>query len=276
MQNKNRKEFFIFGVSFCLSLFLIFPQQLTAAALTSEKIINQINLVRQENNLASLSAHNLLTKVAQSKVQDMIANNYFAHSSPSGKTAWDFIISGGYDFRFAGENLAMDYTNEKDLVQAWMQSNTHRKNILNANFQDTGVAVATGNQHILIVQIFGTSQFSKKTKSDVIDNAKKSSDKTDVKQSQINQDIQPTIRENEMIHSIITDYRTPEKSALALEKIVVEKLLYSPYNINNVLGSSVQIENSKSSQVYEPNNRVINPFLLLNSQKAFPAIEVKK
>ncbi|GEM_PF-4169878 len=167
MQSKNRKIIFLFGVSFGLSLFLIFPLQLTAASPTSEKIISRINSIRSQYNLLPLTENYLLRQAANDKLQDMIANNYFAHQSASGKMAWDFMMQSGYDFRYAGENLAMDYTNESDLVRAWMQSNAHRKNILNANFQDTGLALGTNGHHILIVQFFGATLATSTTPSEV-------------------------------------------------------------------------------------------------------------
>jgi hypothetical protein len=163
MQNKNRKKFFIFGVSFCLGLFFVLPHSLTAASLAPEKIISRINLVRSENKLPSLSENNLLAEAAANKLQDMISNDYFAHQNPQGKMAWDFMVASGYIFQYAGENLAMDYLNEKELVQAWMESNTHRKNILNEDFQDTGVAVAQTNFHFYIVEFFGATDTNRES-----------------------------------------------------------------------------------------------------------------
>src|SRR3989344_3751871 len=128
MQNKKRQIFFIFGVSLCLGLFFVLPRSLAAASLAPEKIISRINFVRSENNLSSLSENNLLTEAAADKLQDMISGDYFAHQNPQGKMAWDFMVENGYNFQYAGENLAMDYLNEKELVQAWMESDMHRKN----------------------------------------------------------------------------------------------------------------------------------------------------
>jgi hypothetical protein len=90
----------------------------------------------------------------------MIKENYFAHNSPSGKTPWFWMEKNNYDYRYAGENLAMDFHTALDQQLAWMKSPTHRKNILNQEFKEIGVAVKQGliQGHLatITVQEFGT------------------------------------------------------------------------------------------------------------------------
>ncbi len=90
----------------------------------------------------------------------MFADNRWAHIAPDGTTPWVFIKNSGYDYLYAGENLARGFTNASDAVNAWMASPTHRENLLSSNYSDVGFAVRsgtlTGSDTILIVQMFGT------------------------------------------------------------------------------------------------------------------------
>ena len=93
------------------------------------------------------------------KAEDMLAHDYFAHTSPQGTTPWSWFDKSGYDYKYAGENLAMGFVSLPDQQQAWMNSTEHRKNILNPNFQDIGVAVVQGRidgaETTLTVEEFG-------------------------------------------------------------------------------------------------------------------------
>ncbi|MBQ6437976.1 hypothetical protein IJJ12_01170, partial [bacterium] len=77
---------------------------------------------------------------------------------------WDFIAAAGYQYQAAGENLARDYTDEHELVAAWLASPSHRANILNTQFADTGVAILdgqiSGQNVLLVVNMFGAPQMA--------------------------------------------------------------------------------------------------------------------
>ncbi len=100
-----------------------------------------------------------LIEAAQQKAADMFAHNYWAHFSPAGRSPWSFITSVGYQYIFAGENLARDFGREEDILKAWMASPTHRDNILNPKYQEVGLAVVDGSlknsETTLVVQLFG-------------------------------------------------------------------------------------------------------------------------
>ena len=89
----------------------------------------------------------------------MFEKDYWAHNSPDGTTPWFFIKQAGYDYVFAGENLARGFVNSEDAVNAWMASTDHRDNLLSSNFKDVGFAVKSGTLNgedtFLIVQEFG-------------------------------------------------------------------------------------------------------------------------
>jgi hypothetical protein len=102
------------------------------------------NAARVANNLPPLQVNPVLTRAAQEKVDDMVANNYFAHTSPQGVTPWYWFENVGYDFTYAGENLAVDFSDSQDVTDAWLNSPEHRTNIMNVNFTQFGIAIATG------------------------------------------------------------------------------------------------------------------------------------
>ncbi len=135
------------------------PRILGTASFSSQQIIDLTNQKRTQNGLGPLTFNGLLAAAAEAKARDMIAFDYWAHNSPSGKTPWSFISAVGYRYVFAGENLARDFTDPGAVVDAWMNSPSHRENLLDKNFKEIGVAVEsgklTGRDGILVVQMFG-------------------------------------------------------------------------------------------------------------------------
>lgn len=128
--------------------------------ITPSSVIKLTNQARKDANVAILNENPKLKVAAENKAKDMLRMDYFAHISPEGKTPWDFIVEQGYDYRFAGENLAIDYSDVREQHEAWMESFLHRKNILNPEYEEIGVAVVSGKiegkKTILTVQEFGT------------------------------------------------------------------------------------------------------------------------
>jgi uncharacterized protein YkwD len=115
------------------------------AFLTKEGVIARTNAERAKLGLPALKESINLDASAEAKVLDMFKNQYFAHQSPGGLGVGDLAENAGYDFLIIGENLALgNFENDQALVQAWMDSPGHRANILNANYQEIGVAVQKG------------------------------------------------------------------------------------------------------------------------------------
>jgi hypothetical protein len=131
-----------------------------ASDITPEKIVEYTNQERAKLGLPLLKINQSLSQGAQLKAGDMFAFDYWAHESPSGREPWEFFREVDYDYRVAGENLARDFMNADDVVQAWMESPTHRDNIVNAKYKEIGVAVVNGTlegiKTTLVVQFFGT------------------------------------------------------------------------------------------------------------------------
>ncbi len=131
-----------------------------ATDISAQRLLELTNQKRLENGIPPLSLNQELSQAATGKANDMFSNNYWAHISPSGKTPWDFIISAGYQYVYAGENLAKDFQDAQGVVNAWMDSPSHRDNLLQEKYKDVGFAVVNGKldgeETTLVVQLFGT------------------------------------------------------------------------------------------------------------------------
>lgn len=153
--------FFIFSSFFFPSSFNPIGSKLRAYAdISVSELLNFTNQKRQENGLPTLSNNSQLSVAAGKKADDMFAKNYWAHNSPDGLTPWVFIKQSGYDYVYAGENLAKGFSSASDVVNAWMASPDHRQNLLSNNFKDVGFAIKSGNlngeETFLVVQEFGS------------------------------------------------------------------------------------------------------------------------
>lgn len=150
----------IFGLVLVGLIFL--PVRTALAAYSAGTLVSLTNSLRSQNGLGALSTSPELSSAAYAKAQDMFNYQYFAHTSPQGKTPWDFIRGAGYEYNYAGENLAIGYSDANELMGAWMASQTHRENILNSNFREIGLAVLSGEfegtETTIVVQEFGSPQ----------------------------------------------------------------------------------------------------------------------
>jgi hypothetical protein len=130
-----------------------------AKDITVTKLVEYTNEQRVNNGLKPLIYNQKLATAAANKAQNMFANNYWAHFGPNGETPWQFITASGYRYESAGENLAKNFLYSKNVVSAWMNSPTHRENMLRKDFTEVGFAVVdgglVGEQTTLVVQMFG-------------------------------------------------------------------------------------------------------------------------
>lgn len=148
-------------VGLSLGLFLTFPTEAYFSSLTAQRIIALTNEIRAGAGIPQVREYDLLTKSADMKAKKMVQLGYFAHTSPRGESPWEEFRSVEYRYTYAGENLAMDFRDAEEVVQAWMDSPKHRENILNPKYEDIGIAVTTGRINgrtvTLVVQHFGAS-----------------------------------------------------------------------------------------------------------------------
>lgn len=130
-----------------------------ATDISVDKLSQLTNEQRQKYNLPLLSVNSALSLAAQKKAENMFQENYWSHYSPGGKTPWDFILGAGYKYEYAGENLAKNFLFSNGVVDAWMNSTTHRDNLLKKEYTEVGFAIVNGvlngEQTTLVVQLFG-------------------------------------------------------------------------------------------------------------------------
>ncbi|KKU89267.1 MAG: hypothetical protein UY20_C0014G0010 [Candidatus Yanofskybacteria bacterium GW2011_GWA1_48_10] len=170
--NQRAKLLHPSGLVLIIGLFVVFQvtiNQLTinypqilgyAAQISPEEIIRLTNIQRTSAGLSEVKLDTKLSAAAAQKAADMFARNYWAHISPVGTQPWYFITESGYSYRYAGENLARDFSDAKSVVDAWVASPSHRENLLNSRYQDIGIAIIDGQlegrETTLVVQFFGT------------------------------------------------------------------------------------------------------------------------
>lgn len=144
---------------FFVSLLIVSPLLLRASDLTPESVLSLVNADRSADGLQPLKLNAALNQAAMLKADDMFEKGYFSHNSPKGETPWQWVKQSGYQYQSAGENLAINYSSVEKQHAAWMKSATHRANILNGKYQDTGIAVKTGKMNgesvTVTVQMFG-------------------------------------------------------------------------------------------------------------------------
>ena len=113
-----------------------------SAAQTTILLPNQnealVNTSRTDNSLTPLISSTNLRQSACNKAQDIVDRNYWSHNEPDGTTPWHFITEAGYSYTKAGENLAKDFTSPEDTVKGWLNSPTHKANIID-NFTEQGI-----------------------------------------------------------------------------------------------------------------------------------------
>lgn len=132
----------------------------SVAAVISATLVELTNADRTSQGLGTLTVSPILTQVAEAKADDMAEKGYFAHTSPEGLTPWHWFKEKGYAFTYAGENLAVDFSESSAVQRAWMNSPTHRANIVGTQFTEIGIAVRDGvyqgRPTTFVVQVFGT------------------------------------------------------------------------------------------------------------------------
>lgn len=125
---------------------LSIPEQSSAARYYEQEVIRLVNAERTKRELTALAENWELSRVARYKSQDMHDNRYFDHNSPIYGSPFNMIHAFGLKYRSAGENIAAGYTTPAAVVRAWMNSEGHRANILNATYREIGVGyIASGN-----------------------------------------------------------------------------------------------------------------------------------
>ncbi len=123
-------------------------------------VVQLTNQEREDLAEQPLVRSSVLDQAANLKAAHMASLEYFSHDSPDGVTPWHWFDEVNYVYAHAGENLAVYFSDSDDVVDAWMNSPTHRANIVNKSYQEIGIGTAKGRYQghdtVFVVQLFGT------------------------------------------------------------------------------------------------------------------------
>lgn len=147
-----------------VTVFLIPSWRITTleslSAIYTSVLVNLTNKNRLAANVGELKVSPVLENAAQMKADDMAKRGYFAHNTPEGETPWYWFKKAGYEYKYAGENLAVNFTKSEEVERAWVNSRSHFLNIINPKFEEIGIATSTGiykgKEAVFVVQLFGT------------------------------------------------------------------------------------------------------------------------
>jgi hypothetical protein len=226
---------------------LLRKTKLTALVLP-RVLVDYANQDRLASNYPGLTISPVLQKAAQLKADDMVAKGYFAHKSPEGHSSWYWFQQVGYDFVYAGENLAVNFNESSEVNDAWMNSPSHKANIMNSRFTEIGIATAEGMYQgkptTFVVQMFGTPAQSKSNihNSQIISGSLQKSGKTVVDKKQVTSVATSArvlgVQTGDMSESfIVVEDRTavPQDSRTTMQySNWIERLLLSPRKVLSV------------------------------------------
>jgi uncharacterized protein YkwD len=124
-----------------------------------QEMLALVNQARAAQGLPSLVMNGQLNTAAQGHANDMLSRSYYGHESPEGTAAHQRIAATGYQAMASGENIAKGQFSVQEVMDGWMNSEGHRANILNSNFEEVGFGLAFGQNlngyEIIWVQNFG-------------------------------------------------------------------------------------------------------------------------
>lgn len=131
---------------------------------TISGLLSSTNSRRSANSVANLGLNAKLNSAAQAKANDMVARDYWSHQTPDGQQPWVFIDNAGYQYLAAGENLAYGFSNSDATVTGWMNSPSHKENLLSATYTEVGFGIANSanfvnnGQQTVVVAMYGKPQ----------------------------------------------------------------------------------------------------------------------
>lgn len=134
----------VFEAGYIAQTKFVFLQTDYLASVLPGALVALTNQDRAMIGLIGVTEDSLLDKAAQAAAEDMATKGYFAHVSPEGKDPWYWLNQVGYDYSYAGENLAVNFSDSREVETAWMASPTHRANIEKSQYTKVGFGTANG------------------------------------------------------------------------------------------------------------------------------------
>lgn len=266
-------------------LFFIYPNMGIMQPKMIDEIMALTNHDRENNNLNPLVINPILSKAALSRANDMVANNYFSHYGLDGKNPWDWIDREEYPYLNVGENLAMNFLSADSAHSALMQSPLHKKNILNPNYEEIGLAIINGKINdkdtTILVEIFATKKSETKEPL-VLETEPENTAKEEIKQETKNDEIKVLSSENETDNNKIEE--KPEEPLVQPEnqevKIIKEEITDQEdieENIGKIEEESAEESNINEEQINLIKTDILNKIKEEDEKKALNArIESEK
>ena len=118
-----------------------------ATDMTQGGLLGETNAQRAAYGVAGLSLNGTLSQAAQNKANDMVTRNYWSHNTPDGNPPWVFIDAVGYAYKKAGENLAYGFGTSSEAVTGWMNSPSHKANLLDGSYKQVGFGIANSSNY---------------------------------------------------------------------------------------------------------------------------------
>jgi len=137
-----------------------------ATNVSTNGLLDATNKQRLNNGQSSLKLNDKLDKAAQDKANDMVNKDYWSHNTPDGNAPWVFITNNGYLYEKVGENLAYGFNTSSDVVSGWMNSPSHKANLLDPDYVDVGFGFANSPNYqksepaTIVVAMYGQPQNS--------------------------------------------------------------------------------------------------------------------
>ena len=252
------------------------------------------NEQRKKYGLKELDISIDLNNSANNKAAAMLQTNCWSHFCPNGKSPWDYFDEVGYNYIYAGENLAEGFDDNEDVMNAWINSTTHRDNILNSHFEEIGMGFAYGNfqgieNNTIIVVHFGSKNLSELITDNAVNNNNSSQDSQVKINSPINgshlNDPRFTVQGNAPEDSTVSVLANSQelgrvqasgsnftvKSAQNLkdEKYTLNAEAYD--NFGNILGTAepVSVEVDTKAPAIDTNSLTINTLAFANDKLTF-------
>lgn len=137
----------IFG--FALAFLMMMPGQVPAQPV--EGAVQLVNSIRAQAGLSELRIHPKLQAAAEYHARDMATRNYRGHKSPEGNNHGDRALAHGYEYCYLSENIGQGQENLNEIMQDWLDSRPHRRNLLSRRAAEFGLARVGDNYWVMVL-----------------------------------------------------------------------------------------------------------------------------
>ncbi len=128
-------------LSWAKALLLSLAVASPVAAGPAESVLTAINAARAKAGCGPLRLNGKLVAAAKGHAKAMAEQNFFGHAGKDGSRFSSRIARQGYSYRTAAENIAAGQKSAAQVVNSWLKSAGHRRNILNCRMTETGIAL---------------------------------------------------------------------------------------------------------------------------------------